>query len=109
MIPMTYTGSCPNGHAYTRENTTITGRNAKICRACKEKPGARPQTALKPEVMDEILKRARRGETVNEISGEGALRFRGKGTISHQMPEHAELCHAALGDRRLALIDNAPR
>jgi hypothetical protein len=100
--PMTYTGSCPHGHAYTRENTRITGRNAKICRACKEKPGARPQTALKPEVMDEILKRARRGETVNEISGEGALRFRGKGVISRM-----RLLGACLGDAPEAIELNA--
>ena len=27
--PMTYTGTCPHGHEYTRENTMITCRNAK--------------------------------------------------------------------------------
>ena len=90
--PMTYTGSCPHGHAYTRENTLITSGNNKMCITCKGKPDARPRF-LKPGEMDEILKRARRGDTVNEISGEGGPKHRGKGIISRM-----RLLGACLGD-----------
>jgi hypothetical protein len=89
---MTYTGACPHGHAYTHENTTITHQNAKVCVACMRKPDARRRT-FKAGEIDEILKRARRGETVNEISGEGASRHRGKGIISR-----VRLLAACLGD-----------
>src|ERR1700742_3152921 len=54
--PMTYPGPCPHGHAYTRENTIITCFNSKLCRACKEKPDAKPRS-LKPGEMEEILRR----------------------------------------------------
>ena len=39
---MTYTGACPHGHAYTRENTMITHQNGKVCVACLRKPEAEP-------------------------------------------------------------------
>jgi hypothetical protein len=54
--PATYTGSCPHGHAYTRENTMNTCLNQKLCTTCKQKPDARPRS-LKPGEMAEILKR----------------------------------------------------
>jgi hypothetical protein len=90
--PMTYTGACPHGHAYTRENTTITCVNSKVCVACLRKPEARPR-ALKPGEMDAILRRARKGETVNELSGEGGPKHRGKGIISR-----VRLLAASLGE-----------
>jgi hypothetical protein len=58
----------------------INSQNQKVCRTCKQKPDARPRS-LKPGEMDEILKRARRGETTYEISGEGR-HHQGKGIIS---------------------------
>lgn len=79
--PMTYTGACPHGHAYTRENTMITHQNGKVCLACLRKPEARPR-ALKPGEMDAILQRARNGATVNALAGEGGPKHRGKGIIS---------------------------
>lgn len=78
--PMTFTGSCPHGHAWTRDNAIITCWGSKICRACKQQPDARPRT-MKPGEMEEILKRARRGETLSEITGEGNPKHRGKGII----------------------------
>jgi hypothetical protein len=90
--PMTYTGACVHGHAYTRENTMISCWNLKVCLACKGKPDARPRS-LKPGEMEKILKRARRGDTVNEISGEGGPKHRGKGIISR-----VRLLGACLGD-----------
>jgi hypothetical protein len=66
--------------------------------------------------MDELLKRARRGETVNEISGEGPLRFRGKGVISRMRllnaslgssPEAIEL-RALLKQNAEAAVGNGP-
>src|SRR4029453_13780886 len=60
-------GGCSHGHEFTRENTMINSQNQKVCRTCKQKPDARPRS-LKPGEMDEILKRARRGETTYEIS-----------------------------------------
>jgi hypothetical protein len=79
--PMTYTGACPQGHAYTRENTKITCWNAKFCVACCRKPDAKPRP-LQPGQMEELLRRARRGETTSELSGEGGPKHRGKGIIS---------------------------
>jgi hypothetical protein len=78
---MTYTGSCPHGHAYTRENTMITCTNSKVCIACLRKPEAKPRF-VHPSEMDEFLRRASRGDTINEISGEGGPKHRGKGIIS---------------------------
>jgi hypothetical protein len=79
--PMTYTGACPQGHAYTRENTSITCLNTKVCVACMRKPDAKPRP-LQLGQMDELLRRARNGATVNLLSGEGGLKHRGKGIIS---------------------------
>ena len=79
--PETYTGSCPHGHAYTRETTMITCLNQKLCRTCKQKPDAKPRF-LKPGEMGEILRRARNGATTNAIAGEGGPAHRGKGIIS---------------------------
>jgi hypothetical protein len=79
--PMTYTGACPQGHAYTRENTTITCWNAKVCVACCRKPDAKPRP-LQPGQMEELLRQARNGKTVNALAGEGGPKHRGKGIIS---------------------------
>lgn len=33
--PSTYTGACPKGHEFTRENTVITNWNSKVCLTCQ--------------------------------------------------------------------------
>lgn len=79
--PVTFTGQCPRGHAYTRENTIINRLNSKVCRACLRDPNAKPRP-LKSGLMDELLLRARKGATTNELAGEGNPKYRGKGIVS---------------------------
>lgn len=79
--PATYTGACPQGHAFTRENTMITCWNTKACIACCRKPDARPRP-LQPGQMDELLRQARNGTTINALAGCSHRSHRGKGIIT---------------------------
>jgi hypothetical protein len=65
----TYTGKCPKGHPYTRANTMIVStQNSKVCLTCKHAIDARPRL-VSEEVFQEIMRRARAGETANALSG----------------------------------------
>jgi hypothetical protein len=114
--PMTYTGACRHGHAFTRENTMITCKNSKVCIACLRKPDARLRS-MKPGKMEEILKRARRGDTVNEIFEEDGPAHRRKGIISRvrllaacqgTSPEAVELSALLKQNARAAVGNGRP-
>jgi hypothetical protein len=79
--PATYTGTCPHGHAFTRENTILTTWNTKMCRACARVPDAKPRS-LKPGEMDELLRRARAGATAPMLCGTTHRKNREKGIIN---------------------------
>lgn len=65
--PATYIGACPQGHAYTRQNTIITNWNAKICATCKDIAAREKVRMVSPEKMKIIIAKARAGLTSNEI------------------------------------------
>lgn len=73
--PMTYTGYCPQGHPYTRENTVIVvTQNSKVCLTCKRAASARARV-LNADLIPKILDLARQGATRNALLARGPNRL----------------------------------
>jgi hypothetical protein len=69
--PATYTGKCPKGHAYTRENTLIvSSQNTKVCLTCKRAASARAGV-VDADLIPRILDLARQGATINALLARG--------------------------------------
>jgi hypothetical protein len=67
----TYTGNCPKGHPYTRDNTLIVStQNSKVCLRCKRVASARAR-AVPADLIPQILAQARLGATINAVLGRG--------------------------------------
>lgn len=66
--PATYTGACPLGHEYTRENTVITNQNSKLCLTCR-RVNFNKGRSVSPEQMQRVLAKARDGATASVILG----------------------------------------
>lgn len=73
--PATYTGRCPKGHTYTRENTLIfSSQNTKVCLTCKRAAMARP-CPIDLDLIPRILELARQGATINALLARGPRRL----------------------------------
>jgi len=69
--PATYIGKCPQGHAFTRENTLIvSSQNTKICLTCKRAASARAGV-VDADLIPRILDLARQGATINALLARG--------------------------------------
>jgi len=69
--PTTYTGKCPKGHTFTRENTVIvSSQNTKVCLTCKRAASARAGI-VDADLIPRILDLARQGATINALLARG--------------------------------------
>jgi hypothetical protein len=109
----TFTGKCPKGHAYTRENTLIVAsQNTKVCLTCKRAKMAQPR-AVDAELIPRILELARQGATINALLARGPQRLekaiaRNTVTITRltklKTPEGRELKQLFAQNERMAHI-----
>ena len=105
----------PLGYAVQQHRVRGVRQRAAAIGQFPNKPDAKPRP-LRPGEMDELLRRARKGATTNELAGENRVQYRGKGIISRlrliaaysaDTPEARELkqlieqnAEAAVGDGR---------
>jgi hypothetical protein len=66
--PSTYTGACPKGHEFTRENTVITNWNSKVCLTC-QRANYNKGRSVSVEQMQTLLVKARDGATASVMLG----------------------------------------